>query len=376
MRTEVHRRSVVILAFALCLTPLARQTVNAEGFVVNTHAMFQTWKVTDSAGEMTITQWALPLSGIVPLENDFALQYYAAGARSDLDETALDYDLTAASDVRFLLNRRFADDRFLLGVGLNLPTGKQNLDFALDTVIINQLSESYLSFPLRRFGQGFGVNFLGGAAGPLGVLDASVGVIYELTGEYDPYEGEGAYDPGNFFMGTLGAVYRAERFVISGNLSTTIYSADRLDDKKVVQQSARISLRLAGAYASGKSRVNLSAGYLLRGRNKQFDSQEAIVRQLQLLGDEFSVNGSLDFALDGGWSLGPRSEVRLISGDELAGTEHFGSSEIFGFGGRVGKRLSSTLSLSLNSRYYTGSANDGLLDVSGVSLSLSLFSAF
>lgn len=358
------------------LTALTAPSVQAEGISVQAHAMFQSWKITDSAGERTIDQWTVPINGVVPLQNDFELLFYAAGSANALNANVNDYDLNGISDVRLQVHRAFAEDRFIIGAGVNLPTGKRDLDFTVDTLIVNQLSENFLSFPLRRFGQGFGFNIMSGVAGPLGEFNASAGVLYEFTGEYDPYRDQGRYNPGNLFTATISLSRVFEKLALSGNLLMTLYGTDRFDNKKVFEQNTRLSFRLGSSYSGNTYRANLALGYLLRGRNTRYGGNEVIVEQLQLFGDEFSARGSLNFLLANGWSVGPAAELRLVSGDELVGPLSFGSSEIYGFGGTAQKRISGGLNARVSGLYHTGSADDNKLDVSGMSLSLSLLSSF
>lgn len=362
---------ISLLAGVFCI-----ESVQAEGNSIQTHAMFQSWKISGASGETTIDQWTVPINGAIPLQNDFELLFYAAGSANTLDGNISDYDLNGFSDVRLQLHRSFGEDRFIFGAGVNLPTGKSKLDFAVDTVIINQLSENYLNFPLRRFGQGFDFNLMGGVAGSLGEFNASAGVMYEFTGAFGPYQDQESYDPGNLITTTISLNRVFDKLVLSGNLLLTFYGADRFDDKKVFEQNTRLSFRLGSSYSTSAYRASLSLGYLLRGRNTRYGGNETIVEQLQLFGNEFSARGSMDFWLANGWSLGPAAEIRLVSGDERTGPERFGSSEIFGFGGSVRKRISGGLNVLANGLYHTGSADDDKLDISGLSLSLSLLSAF
>lgn len=376
MRTDYRIRLNVICGISLLAGVFCVESIRAEGNSVQIHALFQSWKIADSAGEKTIDQWTVPITGVIPLRNDFELLFYAAGSANSLDANVTDYDLNGVSDVRLQVHRSFSEDRFIFGAGVNLPTGKSDLDFAVDTTIINQLSENFLSFPLRRFGQGFGFNVMGGVAGQLGEFNASAGAMYEFTGEFDPYQDQGSYNPGNLFTTTVSLSRVFDKLALSGNLLLTFYGADRFDDKKVFEQNTRVSLRLGSSYTQKAYRANLSAGYLLRGRNTRYGGNETIVEQLQLFGNEFSVRGSLEFRLANGWEAGPAAEMRFVAGDERTGASRFGSSEIYGFGGSVRKSISGGLNVLANGLYHTGSADDNKLDVSGLSFSLSLLSAF
>ncbi len=376
MRSDYAKILKILCGVPLLAGMFSVPTAQAEGVSVQAHTMFQSWKITDSAGEKTIDQWTVPINGVIPLQNDFELLFYAAGSANTLNANVNDYDLNGISDVRLQVHRAFAEDLIIIGAGVNLPTGKRDLDFTVDTMIVNQLSENFLSFPLRRFGQGFGFNLMSGVAGALGEFNASAGILYEFTGEYDPYQDQGRYNPGNLFTATISLSRVFEKLALSGNLLMTFYGADRFDDKKVFEQNTRLSFRLGSSYSAKAYRASLSLGYLLRGRNTRYGGDEVIIEQLQLFGDEFSARGSLDFWLENGWSVGPTAELRLVSGDELIGPLRFGSSEIYGFGGSVQKRISDGLNVRVKGLYHTGSADDNKLDVSGLSLSLSLLSSF
>ncbi len=109
------------------------------------------------------------------------------------------------------MNQSLAQDQVLLGVGVNLPTGKTGLSLDDDWVVMNYLSQTFLSFPVRRLGGGFGLNLTAGAAKEAGDYRLGASATFDLAGSYEAYTGQGDYKPGNTLGATVGAQRGDER---------------------------------------------------------------------------------------------------------------------------------------------------------------------
>ncbi len=366
------RRLALIVFLAVLTGPVSAIAGAALG---NLH--YISWKLTDSSGERTVDQLASTLNTSFVLREDYEFLFSASGARTNLETGLAATDLSGAGDVRIHMNRHFFDNRVLLGVGLNLPTGKAGLDFGRDTSVINQLTQNYLIFPLRAYGAGMGVRAVAGYANKFGGShQGSLSFTYEYLGPFEPYRTLGDYDPGDRFTVGVGTDMYFDFFNLSMDVNLSISGSDVYDGKKVFEQSARISGDLRGAYMFEPSRLDFAIGYLYRGRNTIYDSNGSVFEQLRLFGHEFFANVGLSREFSHSLSAGLNSEIRLLTSDENIGSDRVGKSNTFGIGGGVVSSLGGGLVLNVTSRWYTGSANDGLIDLSGLLVSLGLKQRF
>ena len=361
------------------------QIVDGKPATISIRSSYYHWHIDDGSGLMQISQLVIPVSGLVPLRENFELRFYMAGSRNGVETIKQDYDLNGTTDARVQLSRSFLNDRLLFSAGANLPTGKRKLNFGVDTVIINLLSENFLNFPIRRFGQGWGFNVLVGGATNIGMARTSYGFMYEHTGSYEPYRNQGDYDPGEIFSFTAGADWQAKNNIFYGDMSASIYTADKLttetgppnsvsQEAKVFRQSPQLTVRIGDRYRRGAYRADIALRYVLRGRNRTYDADNTISEQLQLFGNEFFGFVSFRRTFRSGWYLQPSFEVRLVSENELTGPDRLGNSHIIGFGAAWGSKIGEASSISISTKFLTGDGDDNAIDIQGIQISVGLSS--
>lgn len=334
--------------------------------------LYTHWNLDDTYGSASVDQVTTPLNGFVPLQENTELRFYAAGVSTSADIYDYNYKLSGLCDVRLQLNQSLSDDRFLLSLGLNLPTGKKGLSVTDNRPVMEILTQNYLSFPIRRLGEGFGVNMLAGAATSSGNLRYGATVSYQINGAYEAYDGESDYNPGNMFSASASADSKSDNWSFLGDITFTTSSTDKIDDRKVFKQSTEFDLHVATAYNSKAYTFNGDAGYLIRGRNIHYDSTEAVFDQLKLYGNEFYLSGRLAYSFTPLWYIAPLGELRLIAGNEY----DFGSSHTIGLGAEIGRSIGEGTGIAAGFKYNTGSADGGNIDLSGVQLSIGLTAAF
>jgi hypothetical protein len=266
-----------------------------------------------------------------------------------------------------------SDDQLLLSAGVNLPTGKRKLSLTEEQPIIELLAQSFLDFPMRRYGEGFGFNLLLGAARQFGEINASGGIMYELIGKYEPYENVNKYDPGDIISANVGAELPRGPMTWTANAVFSTFLTDKSNGTKVFKQGQQLNLQLAGRHASDKSQVDGLIGYLVRGRNERYDAATEQVRErLKLYGNEFQAALKVGYDLSPDWHVAPSSSLRLIAGNE----EDFGSSNVLAFGGALGRKLGEQFGLELGFKYLTGQADDDNIDLTGIQVISSLRASF
>lgn len=370
-----NRKWMLIIAVATVVgmgTSAAGQIVYGQPTTGNLRMIYSRWSEKSDMGTMDTDQIMVPLSGFIPLQDNLELRFYGASVSTSVDADGEDFTLSGLTDMRLQFNQSLASDRFLLSLGLNLPTGKKSLSLEEERPVMGVLTQNYLSFPVRRMGEGFGVNLLAGAAATSGEIRFGGIVSYQINGAYEAYEDEGDYKPGNMFSLSASADAKASEWVFAADATFTTYSTDKVDDRKVFAQSDQLDLHAGAEYESKSYSFSGDVRYLIRGRNTRYDITEAVYDQLKIFGNEFFMAGRFAYAPDERWFIAPLADLRLIAGNEY----EFGSSRVIGLGLEAGRKISTGLNLGAGFKYHTGSADDGYIDLSGFQISAGLMAAF
>ncbi len=308
----------------------------------------------------------LGLSGFVPLRDNFEARYQIVSGYNNLDAYGAQTNMSGLGDLRLQLAHSFSRDKLLLSAGLNLPTGKRELDPDGERRIIEFLSRDYLSLPLRRYGEGFGFNLQAGGAAGLGPFKCGLSGVYDYCGSYKPYEGSGEYDPGDAFSLNATAGTTSGRIEYAGDFGFSFFGTDALDGASIYRQAPQFSTRLMATRHGEEYSTTLGMRMILRGRNRRYDPTDgAIESQLKKYGDEFDVFLRVARTLGAGWKIGALVGTRQI----LSSEEELGRSSLLNFAVDLGKDLSRNLGLDLGVMYYTGSADGGDVDIGGLQMS-------
>jgi len=336
---------------------------------------YSSWTVTYAdESEETISQLAIPLSGLIPLKDNLEATYYIANASSYLETVDNDYSLNALSDLSIQLSQSLAQDHLLLSAGVNLPTGKKELDLDEEWLVLQILSADYLQMPIRQAGEGLGFNFIIGGATQLGPnARGGIGLSYEINGEYDPYEGVSDYDPGDVFNINGGVDFGTDSARLSFEAIYATFSSDQLDGDDVFKQSSQIDFRASGMKAGQSVTWSGLVRYLVRGDNEQLSTDTAVaeLEAFQLYGNEFAAAGAALFRLGRNFHAGPSLQYRAIAESDVTG-----SSSVIGLGAAFSTALSEAVALDGGSTYLTGDADGGDLDLSGYTATLGLSAGF
>jgi len=343
------------------------------------------WKTTSAGEESTINQLLIPLTGFVPVRDNFELTFFVANSSNKYEVGDGTYKLSGLGDFLLQASHSFADDQLLASATINLPTGKKELD-SEQTEVLFALSQNYLEFPMRQFGGGFGFTLLlGGALELKDDMRAGAGVAYQYIGNYTPYEGGrildtvtdeitevdySGYDPGDVISANGGIDYQRGRMLWSGDLIYSHYFADELDGQNVFRQSRQFDWRFRGDYTGERNSLAVMLRYVWRGHNRVYSDTGYITPKL--FGNEFSVLAEYTQLIGERWFAAPSADFRTIAGSEITTEIGSGSSNILGFGVAVGRHMTEQLNASLGFKLYTGSAHDGDIDVSGYRISLGL----
>ncbi len=380
-----NRTILLIVVLSLFMTASASgQIIFGQPATGQAHFVYSSWTLTDNffGVETTIDQWYIPVHGFVPLRDNLEARVYLATSSSSGSVEGLDFEnsVSGFSDARVQISQALSDDRILISGGINLPTGKTELDMVEEYPLIIALSQDFLDFPLRRLGEGFGFNLMLGGATAVGEARIGGGVMYRYTGEYTPYSGSfgdttiaaGDYNPGDIITVNAGADLPTGNMTWSANVIWTMYGDDKLDGVKTFKQSQQLDFGITGTYISDPYTINGWTSYVLRGNNTEYQGAGLAPSESKYYGREFAAGASFTYKTAGGWYFTPLAKLRIIGENELS----FGSSDIMSFGATIGKTISQGVNADAGFRYYTGSAISDLIDLTGYQLSAGLLAEF
>ena len=359
----------------------AAQIVYGQPAASNTQIMYYHWQIDTDNEEASIDQLMIPLSGFVPIRDNFDLTFFVANSSNTYDAYDGEHKLSGLGDLRLQANHSFADDQLLVSGTVNLPTGKKELSLE-QSPVLSALAQNYLELPMRKFGEGFGFSLLlGGAIELKEGLRAGGGVAYEYVGSYTPYDGIShidtltndtvnfdGYNPGDMISVNGGLDYERGSTLWSLDLIFTQYVADKLNDVKTFRQSKQFDWRLRGDFVGERMSFSGLVRYVWRGKNRLYNQAGEWASALKLFGNEIQVSGELTYPFNSGWYVIPAVDFHLVNSNEL----DFEKSNVLGIGATFGKQVGKSIDARLGGKLYTGSANDGDIDVSGYQLTLGL----
>lgn len=354
-------RLCLISACLMAALPAAGQIIYGQQAAGSLDIVSTHWTLSVEDDEVSVDQWAIPATVFLPLGENFEGQVYVARSMSTVSQLGEDFALNGLTDMRLQVKHSFARDRLLLGAGVNLPVGYKELDLTEEFVVMSYLTQSFLTFPVRNLGQGFGVNLMAGGATEMGDYKLGATATWDLTGAYEAYAYEDDYNPGNTLVLTMGVQRGLDNLLFNGDVSFTVSGDDQQGDVPVFSRSEQVSLHGGLIGGDVKQRYFGDLIYNIRGRNTSFDPAGFLLQQLKFYGNEFIAAGGLERTTNSGWGYGGSADIRLIAANEVG----LGKSRILGLGGQVSRALTPAVSMKLALKYFTGSTQGGDIDLSG-----------
>lgn len=360
----------MLVLFTLTVSTVQSQMINGKPSTGSSGFVYTHWQLEPDTGQKTsLGQFWVPLSGFVALKENLEARYYLAVSTNSFQTGSIETSLKGLGDTRFEITKSFAENRFFISAGVNLPTGKTKLAFSSGRAIIELLSESFLVYPMRRFGEGLGFNGTAGLAQSWGSTVAGLGISYDIIGEYTPYQNFGKYNAGDVFTAEFGLNTHGTRTALACGVNYLKYADDKTDGKKVFRQGKQIGLSISGVYDDEKIRINPSARYTIRGRNTRFDSNTELIRdRLRLYGNELEVGLEVGRYFRGGWNFSPLLSLLEIDNNEA----NFGDSKVLSYGVSLGKRFSERILVGAWFKILSGDTDNGRIDLRGYQISASL----
>lgn len=355
----------------ICLASnIQSQMIDGKPTTASTGFVYTYWELETANGDgTTLGQFWVPLNGYVPLRENLEVRIYLAGVTNNLQSGSTNTHLYGPSDTRFDISRSFANDKFFISGGINLPTGKTKLAFNPDRTIIELLSESFLVFPMRRFGEGLGFSGTVGTAKSWGNTVAGLGLSYDLIGKYTPYLNFGEYNPGDVFTAKFGLNMKGAITAFSFGANFLNYAIDKMDNVKVFKQGSQGALSASVIFDNQTFRLHPSARYTIRGRNTRYEGNSENIRdRLKLFGNELELGLEAGRYFRGSWNFSPLFSILRIDSNE----DNFGDSQVLSYGVSIGKKFSEKILFGTWFKILSGDADSGRINLRGYQISASL----
>ncbi len=379
IRATCGRLAIVLVVVLFLGIPAAdAQIIYQDPARITQSAVYLHWNMTGETVDASVSEWVMPISGMVPVAANTELQYYTAvvGAQSSLPE--IDQDLAGLTDTRLHLARSLAEDHLLVAGGVNLPSGQKELnptEFALAQFI----AEERFNFPLKVFGQGLGIygEVLGAWAYEQWIFSGGGGLHY--SGSYTPLDDDVSYQPGVRYYVTgsaqLTSAKRQSDYVRFDGVAS-IAAADQADDVDVFKDGTQIDVAALGARRFGQWHAQANVRLILRGKDKRLaEGGNLVVERNSSTGSEFRFRLQTGRPVYAGWqgSVDVSTKFLAANGYPEDDVLYDGGATLFGIGGTVAKKIRDQIHLQIGLRKWFGSAEkSGLteaLDLGGWELS-------
>jgi hypothetical protein len=376
------RKTKIYLAACVSLllfwaTASEAQIVSGEKMFVTFGIYSQSWKLKSLTNTVKLNQWVFPVSCFLPLTDNYELRIISAAASAGFDNIGEKKNLNGLNDTRIEVSGSFFDDRYLVSLGINLPTGKKSLNRD-ETEVAQHLSLSYLSLPVKNFGEGLNLNLTFTRAFEWKNLVLGAGAGYQYNGPYDPYYSLSDYKPGDKLYLTGGVTSNLNKMKLMMDLTHIRYQADKQGREKIFKKGDQCDIKGAFHYDRRPYSLALKARFIVRARDEWFGVAKVYLEELRNHGDDFRFSTSFSYRARQKVTLIGQVETKLIGKNDYEGSSplHLGASHIVGFSGGFSYEFRDGYSYSLLAGVFQGRADGDDFDLSGFQLQSSLFVTF
>ena len=360
---------ILVLMGLLCINqPVEGQIVFGQPPAGDLKLVYQSWTIEDSAGAQTkLTQWVVPIMAYIPVHDNWEVIFSSstAGSTVDLDNSS-NTDLSGLNDTRISVYTSFLNDRLMLSMGLNLPTGKKALTNE-EVGVTGWLTESFLNFPIKNYGEGFGINFEAGYARTVDIYSFGMGAGYIFKTAYEPLDGTDDYKPGNQLR--LGGFGSFNNDQILGSLSMVyyIFADDELDGEPVFRDGNMADLKLQFGFIQGNVVTIVGFREILRSKDKRIEDSQLVTEAEKSHGAESRVYLQSELTVNEKLAVKGLINYKRIAANGYDDTSlrSLGSSNYLGLGFGGEAAMTDIIKAYGQFEYYTGSADDGDYDLNG-----------
>ncbi|HVX39083.1 MAG TPA: hypothetical protein VHB25_05850 [Gemmatimonadaceae bacterium] len=203
------RRILVLAATLASAAPLAAQSIGDIGARIA--PQIHSYTIGAPTSE-TITEYALPLYVLLPVNPSLSFDLGTAYAQSRVEQTGTDgkkitSTISGMTDTQLRANYVIGTDFIVLTAGVNLPTGESTV-LTKQQLAAGLIGSDFLAFPISNMGTGFGATGGVAIAEPVGDWSLGGGVSVRKSAAYDAFSDAGGarfhYQPGNEYRARVG----------------------------------------------------------------------------------------------------------------------------------------------------------------------------
>jgi hypothetical protein len=350
------RATLTVLAVLAAAGETAAQEARDRLFrdaVLGSGAYYQTWSHDEKAD---VSELSIPLIVIWPVSKKLSLDAVSGSGFASLADDG--GSLNGLIDTKVRASYILGDERALLTLGVNTPTGKTGLT-GEQRAVSSSLAQGALNFRTANFGQGLDINVGLAVAGKVGELVVGAGAGYLLKGEFTPRDQGVEYKPGSELSLTVGL----DRKVMDGDgvltldAVYTLYGDDEQEGEATFTSGNKLVLQGMGSFKMGG--MNLRAHFTERLRGNS-------TRYVNGLASAFGNGNQLETGLQvmsggrGKVELRVQADLKAYSANDFGK----GKASLFSAGPGLRLRLGPGRSIDINVKYGTGKLDDE--SVSGI----------
>ncbi len=367
---------IALVVFSLlAVNPAQAQIVYGDPVHGSARFIFQSWTIDNdlSGEEFDLSQWYFPVYAFVPVYENTEIHFSTATAGSNTDSTGSDISLTGMNDTRLSVLRSLYEDKVLIGAGLNLPTGKTTLDQD-ETTLGNLLTSDFLSIPAKRYGEGFGIYFEGAFAEKISIYSFGLGFGYLLNSSYSPVDDVDSYNPGNRFVVAANGAIGHEYGNVYSYIRYNHFGVAVQDDVDIYRMGAITEISIGSNVLYQAFRLHGGIRVLLRAPDERLVEGDLVEFEENNNGSEFRFFSDFGYDLRGIGVVSILLDYKLVSANSFDEQPEFyeGKATLFGIGASFERVLSEHAAVEGRVKSYSGSADDGNVDLSGLELGLML----
>ena len=377
---RAFKQIILIAVLTGCLVNCAvGQIVFGTPPAASARFVYQSWAIEDdiTGNKRDLTQWYFPVYGFIPIAEHWEIHVSSASAGTNSDSSGTDVSITGLNDTRISVLRSLLDNRFLLGAGLSLPTGKATLE--PDQSGLSQLLTSdFLNLPTKIYGEGFGLYFEAGYSQQVGKFLLGVGAGYLINSSYSPVGDIESYNPGSRLTVAGNAVYRHGGGMVYSYLRHTAYGTATQDDTEIYKIGGITEFFVGTATSYEQFEIDAGMRMLFRQADSRLVSGGLSEFDRDNYGDDLRFYSSLGYILQDVGKPFLLVDYKKVNanGFQSGDDEYIGKSNLFGIGAGFEKSVMEQLDLAASFKSYTGSANDGDLSLSGFEFAFSVRATF
>ena len=365
MKSKITITLIFICIFISSLSGQVQLRRLQTGIIGAAGVSFESWKAKDNK----VTEMSIPVMFIYPYSPKMSFYAMTSSVSSNLD-AGEKYSLNGLSDLKWGGHYLMMNDKLLVTLGMNLPTGKHALKVE-EYSVASALSVPAFNFRTPTLGQGFDVQLGANSAMEMGSWILGYGASYLMKGKFKPLkEYEDAYNPGDEVTLTAGldnnSAAQEKSMLIRGDVLYTLYFDDTWGGEKVFKSGNRILVQLLSQFKLGSYDAGLFVRERIKGKNTTGSGKTYATERLNSNANQFEVQGWAWFPSGQNARLKGLCDVKLYSDSDF-GT---GGATLFGLGGGGQFRLSPKLSFNGDLRYYFGKIKTSVekVDATGMKL--------